>query len=859
MRHQVPTVRPNTIDRPRLLAQTVDWQGLRLIEIVAPAGFGKTTFAGSWLRRLANAGVDCAWLTVDEARDDDGVHDGMLPLLLRSLARSWADAAELLEKLRSHALSPQQCLRQLHQRLARRESPIMLVIDDAHHMSEPDRAVVQSLLDTKLSALHLTLLSRTALHFDRAHALLQAGCLVLSTKSIQFDHDEFAACVRAIGGDAHGDANALAQLERRADGWFAGLQFLMHAAPAETDGNGLDHYIETEVLSALSAETAAFLRTVCELPLLTAELCATLFDLPIDECQRRLADAAASCGLIRSTAQATNYRAHPLLRETLQRHTAPDAVRRRRAAAWLADHGEIDAALECAHPHDDRDLVIDIAAAALRPAMLRYDLATARRLLDTLPPTLLSQQVSVAIDAAWLAHFNDDAPELRIAIERTRPLLTDDQNLHEIRAELHVLDALCNWFESKLERARSLADEARSLPHAPNGLAAGCLAMADAYFPHDQENVSARIRMLQRASDIFEAIGYGHGAAEASATQGFIKWRHINGEGAVASLTHALSLMQMNGWEHSLAAAEADYSCGEILYHMNRLDEARTHLRRARETSVTHGVSPSVAHLATLMLEMCDLAEGRTHIDYEADARAWAEALTSLPPVGVGMVAILRVLRDFRTGQPTRCLQTVESLKTTSEDLLPTMNDGLWYAVLSGEIYGGRRAPSVEHKLREFREYKAGERNSWMMLRCDVLLAHYAQVSGRDALAHECLARALPSVEESEMSRLILDHGSLMSLLPSCPLPFAQRIAAEFSHVPQKSRPFGLSAAELRILQALVAGRTPEEIAASLVVSRLTIYGHQRRIYQKLGVHDRAAAVRAAREAGIGEQRVDSG
>ena len=350
-----------------------------------------------------------------------------------------------------------------------------------------------------------------------------------------------------------------------------------------------------------------------------------------------------------------------------------------------------------------------------------------------------------------------------------------------------------------------------------------------------------------------EDVGHGHGAAEASATQGFIKWRHINGEGAVASLMHALSLMQMNGWEHSLAAAEADYSCGEILYHMNRLDEARTHLRRAHEISVTHGASPSVAHLATLMLEMCDLAEGRTHVDYEADARAWAEALTSLPPVGVGMVAILRVLRDFRAGQPTRCLQTVESLKTTSEDLLPTMNDGLWYAVLSGEIYGGRCTPSVEQKLREFRERKANERNPWLTLRCDVLLAHYAQVCGRDALALECLTRAMSSVEESEMSRLILDHGSLMSLLPGCPLPYAQRMAAEFNHVPQKSRPFGLSGAELRILQALMAGHSPEKIAASLVVSRLTIYGHQRRIYQKLGVHDRAAAVRAAREAGISE------
>jgi DNA-binding NarL/FixJ family response regulator len=56
----------------------------------------------------------------------------------------------------------------------------------------------------------------------------------------------------------------------------------------------------------------------------------------------------------------------------------------------------------------------------------------------------------------------------------------------------------------------------------------------------------------------------------------------------------------------------------------------------------------------------------------------------------------------------------------------------------------------------------------------------------------------------------------------------------------------GLSPREAEVLQAMMRGQTTAAIATELVVSPRTVSKHAERIYLKLGVHDRIAAVSAA-------------
>ena len=57
-----------------------------------------------------------------------------------------------------------------------------------------------------------------------------------------------------------------------------------------------------------------------------------------------------------------------------------------------------------------------------------------------------------------------------------------------------------------------------------------------------------------------------------------------------------------------------------------------------------------------------------------------------------------------------------------------------------------------------------------------------------------------------------------------------------------------LTASELQVLRLLSEGRSTDEIAAELFISKSTVRGHVQTIMTKLGVHTRLDAVRVALE-----------
>jgi DNA-binding NarL/FixJ family response regulator len=61
----------------------------------------------------------------------------------------------------------------------------------------------------------------------------------------------------------------------------------------------------------------------------------------------------------------------------------------------------------------------------------------------------------------------------------------------------------------------------------------------------------------------------------------------------------------------------------------------------------------------------------------------------------------------------------------------------------------------------------------------------------------------------------------------------------------------GLSAREQQILQLLADGRSPDEVAATLVISPKTVRNHLSRAYDKLGVDNRTQAIVVALQRGL--------
>jgi LuxR family maltose regulon positive regulatory protein len=84
-----PRLPAGLIDRPRLAAQT---EAKRLTVIKAPAGFGKTSLALTWLDGLGTGSARVAWLSLD-AEDDEPAHCATSTILRMRCGRPAATSA----------------------------------------------------------------------------------------------------------------------------------------------------------------------------------------------------------------------------------------------------------------------------------------------------------------------------------------------------------------------------------------------------------------------------------------------------------------------------------------------------------------------------------------------------------------------------------------------------------------------------------------------------------------------------------------------------------------------------------------------------------------------------------------------
>jgi LuxR family maltose regulon positive regulatory protein len=138
----------------------------------------------------------------------------------------------------------------------------------------------------------------------------------------------------------------------------------------------------------------------------------------------------------------------------------------------------------------------------------------------------------------------------------------------------------------------------------------------------------------------------------------------------------------------------------------------------------------------------------------------------------------------------------------------------------------------------------------------------YAMHGEREQAVH-VLREALALAEPGGFVRLFVDEGPVMAQLLSiaadqgATADYTRRLLAAFAAEEWKaagdSQPLvePLSQRELEILQLIAQGLSNREIGERLFLALDTIKGHNRRIFEKLGVQRRTEAVARARELGL--------
>jgi len=394
----------NAIARERLFARLDEARGRAIVWIGAPAGFGKTTLAATYLeaRRLP-----AIWYAVDR-RDDDAA--GFFHYFGLAVERAFPEAPRELprpipEALGSLAVFARRYFEALFETLPR---PCLLVLEDFHETAEgsPVHEVLREASAELQGGVTLIVLSRRDVPAALARTRAGGRIAVLDEADLRFTRAETAKVVRRVlkGARPRGPSigEAAAAIHETTGGWAAGVVLLVERVretgrlpdpgTRATGDPAIFDYFASEVLARLDAPERDFLFRVAVVPSPTGPLAAAATGEPR---AGDLLDRFARHHLFLRCHGGTPpaYELEPLFRAFLvnrarRRFTETEwAELHRRASLALVEHGRPEEALDLAREGAAFDLLAD--------------------LLEKLAPELVAQARHATLEG-WLARLPED-------------------------------------------------------------------------------------------------------------------------------------------------------------------------------------------------------------------------------------------------------------------------------------------------------------------------------------------------------------------------------------------------------------------------------------------------------------------
>ncbi len=391
----IPRPRPGTVRRTRLLRRLRTARDRRVISLIAPPGYGKTSLLVQWASQDPRS---VAWLTADDGDNDPVV---FLTYLAAAIDRLEPLDPDIFRAIESAAVSERAVVGRLLVALEERGKPVLIVIDDAQRITGQACLDALAELITYLpQASQVAIAAREPVSLPFARWRANGSMLEIGPSDLAMNQQEAAGLSRQLGLVL--STEAATQLTRQTEGWPALLALAALGARRSTGRDAhidADHhrfiadYLRSELLEGRPESEVAFLTRTSVLERLSGPVCDVVADRTGST--QVLADLGRSTLLVDE--YGGSYRYHTLLRDFLQGELAarePERVAglHRRAAAWYAANGARDLAVDHAFAAAD----LDLAAALVGQGMVVYHWSGRR-----------------ATTRAWFRRFGDDALEER--------------------------------------------------------------------------------------------------------------------------------------------------------------------------------------------------------------------------------------------------------------------------------------------------------------------------------------------------------------------------------------------------------------------------------------------------------------
>jgi LuxR family transcriptional regulator, maltose regulon positive regulatory protein len=405
-----PSIRPGTVAKADVIAE-LSTSRAPLVTVIAPPGYGKTTFLARWAETDPRG---FAWLALDR-RDDDPV------VLLRYVAgavhRLEPLPPEVFEALSGPAGGgwAKRVVR-LGNALAARERPFVLAFDDLHTVTNPASLdALSELLESLPAGSQIAIASRQepALPLGRWRA--RGWVRELGPADLRLNDREAELLLTAAGLELDGDE--IGELTERTEGWPAGLYLaalsMQAGAPSSTsatafggDDRFVADYFRVELMSRLPDADASFLKRTSVLERMCGGLCDSLVE------------SRGSSGVLERLERTNHfvvpldrrgewYRYHHLFAELLRNElerSEPDlaAELNRRAMAWCIANEFSEAAVVYGHAAGETDAVAGLVDALALPTHYDGRMETLEGWLRWFSEDDLRRYPALAVEGAWL-------------------------------------------------------------------------------------------------------------------------------------------------------------------------------------------------------------------------------------------------------------------------------------------------------------------------------------------------------------------------------------------------------------------------------------------------------------------------
>lgn len=890
----LPTFRRRLVLRPHLLASISEGitQGHQLTLIAAPAGFGKTTIIREW---IATSEIPAAWISLDEGDGDPIRFLTYLVVALQTLISGVGDS--MLAALQSsQPMSTSDALISLLNELSSTEDDFVVVFDDYHAVASASVDVLLALLVEHMPpTMHLVITTREDPALPLARLRARNQLTEIRTADLRFTENEASEFLTHVMG-LHLSAEELTALDKRSEGWVAGLQLAALSIQGKADRSAcmrsfsganpfvLD-YLLAEVLQKQPESVQQFLLPTSILNRLSGSLCDALLQHEHPSAQGMLETLErANLFVIPLDDERSWYRYHHLFRDLLRQHLSRKYSKEEvaelhiRASVWFEQNGEI--------------------GEAFQHAMYAAEVERAARLLES---HWLSMDENFQT-STWLGWVN----QLPLSVRRLRPVLLtqigwsymDAGNAEASESSLKAAEASLKNPPEALVIIE--VEQFRSLP--------ARIAIARAYNAQVQNRYDDTVKYVEIAQDLMphdDTFMQAQAAAILSGTY----WASGELDRAFGFMSHWVDEAHSAG--NVAFAIASSFGKADILIAQGRLHDAMqvyqtalhwAEMYKAEQHTAHHHLGLGLLHYemgndqraAQYMQKAFELGQYTSIIDWAYRKRLAQAYLKEAEGDYDAALNLLDEAARVYVRTPIPNLRPVEAIKARIYLKQNRFDQAHIWASKSGLSL--RDQPDYLHEFARLTlarivladspneqqilavlklldaQLKLAQQQNRLCSQIEILTLQALVLHTKGAISQaasaleQALNLAVPEgylrmfMNEGEAIRLLIDDvrlalgsvgqplfGWLVGFLQ--PTQAHEQTSKSIHSRAEMSDP--LSERELEVLRLIAQGLSNQEITQTLVVALSTVKGHNLRIFAKLHAKNRTEAVARARAYGL--------